>query len=359
MKWQQGGYVRAWGDLVKALAIGGAGGWLASKANVPMGWMLGSLGATGAAALAGLDLKLHGILRWLVLSVIGLYVGNAIDLTLIDWLVRSKITVVVMLVLVTVQVLCSAQGMRWILGCNWATAMTACVPGGFSTMLVIAKEYGGDERVVAVVQVMRVVVVVAVISLTVRAGGKMPLEADLAAVIEAYPKGWIDAYLILLGGILIGLIVRIPIIFMVAPMILTGIWQYYSEAKFVLPPEPLSMALVILGSAIGVRFNVFRSGRMLILVLAGLGLGFFLVSTSLATAWVLSMILDFPFFPILLAVSPGGISEINLIALANNIEPAFVSMHHMIRLIYVFLLVPITLMAVRMHAARTKPVERG
>ena len=47
-----------------------------------------------------------------------------------------------------------------------------------------------------------------------------------------------------------------------------------------------------------------------------------------------------PFASIVLAFSPGGLTEMSLVALALNVDTAFVATHHIVRITVVVMLVP-------------------
>jgi len=103
----------------------------------------------------------------------------------------------------------------------------------------------------------------------------------------------------------------------------------------------LFFALWVLGSASGSRFStvtprtLFSVGRHAI------------VATTLALAiagvfaWVIHLLLDVPYLTALLSFAPGGVAEMCLIAITFNIDPAFMAMHHLVRIVILIGLAPI------------------
>ena len=75
-----------------------------------------------------------------------------------------------------------------------------------------------------------------------------------------------------------------------------------------------------------------------------------LVLSAIATALLLGMAAVFgeavertigiPFSSALLAFAPGGLAEISLIALSMNVDAAYVSSHHIVRIFIIVLLAP-------------------
>ncbi|MEK9661130.1 MAG: AbrB family transcriptional regulator, partial [Alphaproteobacteria bacterium] len=106
------------------------------------------------------------------------------------------------------------------------------------------------------------------------------------------------------------------------------------------PVVVVSLAQVILGSAVGARF----SGMRLREVARYLGLGavasVMLLSLTVVYALVLQQFMDVPFGAFILAFSPGGLTEMSLVALAMQIDVAFVATHHMVRIFIVVALTP-------------------
>ena len=58
-------------------------------------------------------------------------------------------------------------------------------------------------------------------------------------------------------------------------------------------------------------------------------------------ALILTSTAGFPFASLILAYSPGGLTEMSLIALTLNIDTAFVATHHIARIGIVVIIIPI------------------
>ena len=68
-----------------------------------------------------------------------------------------------------------------------------------------------------------------------------------------------------------------------------------------------------------------------------------LVILGLAAAFIASLIIDKNFFTLLLSYCPGGIYEVAVIAIFFELDPEFVSFHHIIRLLMILFIVPLIL----------------
>ena len=68
-----------------------------------------------------------------------------------------------------------------------------------------------------------------------------------------------------------------------------------------------------------------------------------LVILGVIAASVAGLIIDKNFFTLLLSYCPGGIYEVAVIAIFFDLDPEFVSFHHIIRLLMILFVVPIIL----------------
>ena len=332
---------KKWAMLL-SVGTGGLGGWALNALNVPLGWLIGSMLATGALALMGLRPRMPGVLRWMVMAVIGVYLGAAFSPEVLNLFPRSVVSIIVMLLVVTVEVFFAAWLFTKIMRCNAITAYAACMPGGFSTMLLIAQEHGGDPEVVSLVQLVRVIVVIFSIMVIAYLLGVDLTEAREQAVPNQYDlETYGLAFAVFLVGLGTGIMLKMPIVCMVLPAVLVASLQVAEVSELHLHTEPLSIALVFLGASIGSRWGSLKAERVFSCVFAGLLLAIFLVGFSLLSAWVVSDTLFIELVPTIMAYSPGGVAEISLIALALDIDPAFVGMHHIVRIFYILLMMPL------------------
>jgi uncharacterized membrane protein AbrB (regulator of aidB expression) len=70
---------------------------------------------------------------------------------------------------------------------------------------------------------------------------------------------------------------------------------------------------------------------------------FLLVLLGLIAAFIAGLVIDKNFFTLLLSYCPGGIYEVAVIAIFFDLDPEFVSFHHIIRLLMILFIVPFML----------------
>jgi membrane AbrB-like protein len=101
--------------------------------------------------------------------------------------------------------------------------------------------------------------------------------------------------------------------------------------------------LLILGSSVGCRFADKTFSEIGRNALHSFVATFLLVILGVAAAVVAGLVIDKNFFTLLLSYCPGGIYEVAVIAIFFDLDPEFVSFHHIIRLLMILFIVPIIL----------------
>ncbi|MFW6346249.1 MAG: AbrB family transcriptional regulator, partial [Halomonas sp.] len=72
----------------------------------------------------------------------------------------------------------------------------------------------------------------------------------------------------------------------------------------------------------------------------GLLFGLYAVSLALPTAALVAWAFELPFAAVLLALLPGGVGEMAVIAVAMGIDPLYVVTHHVLRMLLLIVLTP-------------------
>jgi membrane AbrB-like protein len=101
--------------------------------------------------------------------------------------------------------------------------------------------------------------------------------------------------------------------------------------------------LLILGASVGCRFADKTFSEIGRNALHSFVATFLLVVLGVIAALVAGLIIDKNFFTLLLSYCPGGIYEVAVIAIFFDLDPEFVSFHHIIRLLMILFIVPVML----------------
>ena len=331
------------------LAVGAAGAAAFRAVGAPLPFMLGSLTGSGAAALAGLPVLLPSPLRYAWQTVIGTALGASFTLELLSRAAQLPLSIAGLFVATAGATGAAALVLRRGARYELPTSFFAAVPGGLNDMTLIGGEMGGDERTIALSHTVRLVAVVSLLPLLMRSTwapaaapaitAALPaLSATLAPAITS-----LDAAVLLAcasAGPAIGRMLRLPARFLVGPLLLSGLAHMAGVTQARPPAGLIAAAQVVVGAAVGCRFSGVQLGAMRSVIAWALATTSIQVSVCSACAAAMACWTATPFPLLLLAYSPGGITELTLCAVALGMDSAFVATHHIMRILAITLGTP-------------------
>ena len=325
-----------------SVGLGASGGAVFFALALPLPWMLGAMTAATAAALAGAPLAVPAQVRNAMIAILGVLLGSQFSIDLFsrvaDWYVGLS-----GVVLSTV----AAAGLAYIAfrrlgGYDRATAYFASMPGGLSEMMVLGESMGGDGRTISLTHGTRILVAVFLIAFYYRIfEGYEPVGLPVPTGPAA---AWIDL-LALVACALIGYpaakALRVPAAQLVGPLVLSAALHLSGVVAAHPPGELIAAAQVVLGAAIGARFvgMAFRKLRRVMLLAALVAVAMVLVAAG--AAYGLAAATDLSGSALFLALAPGGLAEMSLMALSFGSAAAFVSTHHVARIILIVIAGPL------------------
>ncbi|MDR0440136.1 MAG: AbrB family transcriptional regulator [Candidatus Accumulibacter sp.] len=243
-------------------------------------------------------------------------------------------------VLVTFMVILACAAMGWILARRQilpgTTALWSCSPGGASVMTLMADSYGGDMRLVAVMQYLRVVLVTLLATVVAHfwMGGARSEHGVFFNWLAPVSWSGLAATLALAcGSALIVLRFRIPGGPMLIPMVLGCLLQARGVMTIVLPPWILAPVYITIGWSIGLRFNrqaLMQAARALPSMFASIVC---LIGICAGIAAGLTCFAGIDPLTAYLATSPGGVDTVAIIAASSNVNVSFIMAMQMARLL--------------------------
>jgi len=322
-------------EFLMAIIIGTSGGAIFSYLDLPLPWMMGAMFATGMSTLGGVTLKMDSRLRILMILVLGVLLGGAFSPEILERIPRWPITLASLFVYVLIATIITYLYYRFVAKFDPRTAFFSAVPGGLNEMIILGESSGANGRQISVAHTTRIFFVVMILPFFFRIFG------DLGSTVRTFTGGETGAIqlfdvLILTGCAIIGFysakFLRIPAPHITGPMIFSAGVHLLGLTSASPPALIIAIAQVILGASVGARFAglSFRDlGR--IIWLGGIATTILLIITVIF-ALIITSTAGFPFASLILAYSPGGLTEMSLIALTLNIDTAFVATHHIARI---------------------------
>lgn len=328
--------------IALSLGVGAMGGAVFAALSVPLAWMLGPMVVNIVASVRGAPVLVpHGV-RVVTLCIIGVFLGGSFSPDLLARAGEWALSFSLMAVFIPLITLVAGGYYVYVAGFDRPTAMFSGAPGTLTAMVIIGGESGADERMIALTQGLRVVIVVFLMPLLVTlALSTGPSSASVLP--EGGPFQWIELVFLFIAAVVgLGLArtFKLPASAMTGAM-LTSAGLYLSGVVSWRPPDlVLWVCLWVLGSAIGSRFSTvtaetfYRVSRHAIAVTA------LVMAVSAAFAVLVSALTGVAFLTALLSFTPGGVAEMCLIAIAFDIDPAFVALHHLVRIVILITTAP-------------------
>ena len=325
-----------WRATVFSLALGSLGGALFWQLGLPLAWMIGAMVFVTVAAIAQRPVRLPRRLRSVMVSILGVMLGSSFSPALLDQAGQWSISLVCL-----VPYLFVATGLTYLYfrkagGYDVVTAFFSGTPGGLSEMTLIGADMGGDSRAISLAHASRILLVVSTIPFWFQFARSYDpsLNASLNRIYASQVslEDAVAIGLCALVGAVLARAIRLPAAALTGPMLLSAAVHLAGWTKSVPPVEAVATAQVVLGTAIGCRFAGTALRTVLMAIVLALGALVVLLSIAVSFALVLAWATGLSFDALLLAYAPGGLAEMTLIALSQNIDPAFVSAHHTVRI---------------------------
>lgn len=323
------------------LLFGAAGGWLLSLLGAPLPYMLGSL-LTSALAVAFFQYHFpKGYVfsqrfRMLFVGVIGVMIGAQL---------RPEVAALLPLMLISIPAMAvfvlSAHAMNYAIfrrlgGYDKPTAYFAGSPGGLIESITMGEAAGADVRLLTLMQFLRIIAVVALVPVGMSIWEGHPVGSAAGLGFGPGAGGdWLGVALVMalaVAGVTLGNWLRLPAGQLLGPLVLAGALVLTGVVEITAPPWLVAGAQVVLGTGLGVRFT----GMSRAMFVKGMGLSLVSVAGMLALGVALSLIVarlsGLPVDMLVVSFAPGGVVEMGLIALSIAANPAFVTMHHLVRI---------------------------
>jgi uncharacterized protein len=226
------------------------------------------------------------------------------------------------------------------------TGSLALVAGGASGLVAIARELGGDDRVVAVVQYLRVGLVTASMPVVVTLVYHADKSHGVAPVAHTESAPWYFSLGMLVAlvfvGATVGRLIRLPGAGLLGPMALTVVLELTGLSLGLTVPMVLVQAgYMLIGWQAGLAFtreSLRAIGRMLP---AAVGL---IVALAVATAGLGALLARFTGLTPLegyLATSPGGVYAVLATAVETGSNVTFIIAAQVVRILLMLFAAPL------------------
>lgn len=331
---------------VLALLIGAVSGVLADAIGLPLPWMLGSMIGTTIAALARVPIVAPLRLRDVFLPILGVMLGSSVNASLLSGLGQWSVTLALLIPFGISTAAASYWFFRRIGRYDPVTSYFSAMPGGLNDMVLMGGAEGGDEKRIAMAHAIRIfaVILLAVLffglamGVTSGSSASPPLGLDQLTV-----QDWLILGGCALAGPPLARLLRLPAPVIVGPMLLSAA-AHVGGLVIVGPPTLIIIvAQVVIGTLVGARFVGTAIGQVGRDMLLGFGSSLLMIAVAVLFAMIVNRFTGTDISQAFLAYSPGGLTEMSLLALAMGQEVAYVSVMHVARITMVVFAAPLAL----------------
>ena len=253
-------------------------GWGSARSGCRRSYLFGALLTGVAAALLAPDrLAIPPSVFTAALAVAGVVLGTLLDSSSLDaiadgWLPLALVTAATLAISLAAGVLLARATPL-----DLPTAALGMVAGGASGIVGISGELGADDRLVAFMQYLRVLVIVLLTPVLVAIafpGRCRRRRARSRSRCSAMPRGWLLMLAARRGRRCAGRRLRLPGASLIVPMAIAAVVSLaVPGGEFEVPPLAREVAFSLIGLQVGLRFTVETIrllGRLLLPVLVAL-----------------------------------------------------------------------------------------
>jgi membrane AbrB-like protein len=337
--------------VAETLLIAAGGGIGLSLIGFPGGLVSGSMLAVAVAALAGRPMKVPLALARLCFLLVGILLGAVVTPETLRGIATWPVSITLLVVSVIFMFTVTAYYLRLVHGWDPLSALLGASPGSMAQVMALSADFGADVRGIAIVQVMRVLLIVLGLPAGLALFGSTVGPAVVTAMTEPSLVELATLVMVSAAAAVAMQRMRFPGGLMFGAMAGSGILHGTGWVHSSLPWWAGSAGVLTLGAVAGARF-VNVSARMLLSYL-GAALGSFAVAATVAAifALVVTALLPLRVADVTVAFAPGAQDTMMVLALAMHLDPVYVGAHHLAR----FLVVSFSVALVARRMARRPP----
>lgn len=272
-------------------------------------------------------------------AAVGIIIGATIDWAGLadlgtDWFIVLLVSCFSLIVSVLVGQLLMRHGV------SRATATFSSIAGGAAGLTALSHDLGADSRVVAVLQYLRLLVVLVTLPAIVTIGfGATDTGAAVVTTAETAHDWVVDltfALLAIVIGLAAGKLLRLPASAILGPLAVSSLLTlvpFFEDAR--VPAIVATVGYLAIGVQVGLKFTVASVKAIGAMVPTALGTIAITLSACGGLAWILTRTTDATGLDAYLATTPGGIYAVMGTAAEAGTDPGFVAAAQVLRLLIV------------------------
>ena len=331
--------------MLLALCIGVVGSVVFIYLNLPLPWLLGAIFASSLAIrFERLSILSPKPFSTPARVLIGLTIGSAFTPEILQYIDLYFYSLLLVIPYTIITIVAGMYYFYRFQGFDKKTAYLSSMPGGVIEMVIIAEEIKADISKITLVQSSRLFYIVVTLPFIIQYIFHVDISGNKLITIPIVDTNMEEFLLLLIAGFLGGMVakkIKLSAAYLIGPMLVSIALHATGYVTTTVPDEFLKFVQVVFGTIIGFTFRGVKLQTVVKTLVSTLG--HFLIMALISAVFIMIAFysFDFPIISTLLAFSPGGQAEINLIAILVVANVPYITLHHIVRLFIVMNIAPI------------------
>ena len=322
--------------MIFTMLLGTIGGAIAFFLGFPIPWLVGSLLAmTLCKKVSLVKAPNKTFSRWMRV-LLGVSLGGSIAASIhgLDASLISSLSMAVIFVLIVTLV--GVWYFKRLPAFNNLDSFMSALPGGLTFLISLSGDLGERFPKIALIHTVRMVFLIFTFSIFAYLLG---VENTHTSVADSFDVSmdlnlW-QVFALCIGSGLLADRLKIAGGHIMFPMIISAIFYANGLIQIPMPELVNTVAMVTFGAVIGCKISTGSWSDYKSQIRASIVFTAFAISIALLMSLGLAEVLDANYFLFFLALAPGGIAEICLIALALGFDVGFVAVVHTCRYLFI------------------------
>ena len=335
--------MKANNSIIMAFFAGTLGSLFGWGLALPAPFLMGPVIVSTLFAILRTGFSVPEQIKQISFILIGISVGSNVTPEALLSISRWPLSILLMILsVITIIFLCKII-LQNFFGMDKKSSLLASTPGHLSFVLMLGTETKADTTKIAIIQSIRVLALTIITPvIVVLYSGSELNDANLQR--EIMNSGSLVALCLLsiIGGLLLK-VLNFPAPFLIGAMLISALSHGTNLTPGYVPNLLEGIAFAILGTVIGARFVGVEMKSLKSCLVSGLTITLAGVFICFLATSIIYKITGIPFIHIFIAIAPGGLETMVAMGGLVDAEPTYVAFHHVMRLFFIALLIPIVL----------------
>ena len=330
-------------SIIMAFFAGTLGSLFGWGLALPAPFLMGPVIVSTLFAILRTGFSVPEQIKQISFILIGISVGSNVTPEALLSISRWPFSILLMILsVITIIFLCKII-LQNFFGMDKKSSLLASTPGHLSFVLMLGTETKADTTKIAIIQSIRVLALTIITPvIVVLYSGSELNDANLQREIMNSGSLVVLCLLSIIGGLLLK-VLNFPAPFLIGAMLISALSHGTNLTPGYVPNLLEGIAFAILGTVIGARFVGVEMKSLKSCLVSGLTITLAGVFICFLATSIIYKITGIPFIHIFIAIAPGGLETMVAMGGLVNAEPTYVAFHHVIRLFFIALFIPIIL----------------